>query len=251
MTRTSSISGTLVKRQRSPVSVAAASSLSAAFLLPLIGTRTAQRSAAVDPEGLALDRRFLVFPVERARVSHRCSRACADLPSRCDARRPGCAAVHAAERPGREPGQPTPRSLLPAPLGLRRACLAVSRSISEAMSAVSAMTTTFPAGPGGSRRRWRSTPPRHPRRMRSSPTPSVVSSGAWCGRTPSSPSIPGQTTESTSLGKRPRSGVTISRWSGIVTLVELRWRSRGRHRGCRPGRRPAPAGRRPCPRGSP
>ncbi len=38
MTRTSSISGTLVSRQRSPVSVAAASSLSAAFLAPLIGT---------------------------------------------------------------------------------------------------------------------------------------------------------------------------------------------------------------------
>ena len=38
MTRTSSISGTLVNRQRSPVSVAAASSLSAAFLAPLIGT---------------------------------------------------------------------------------------------------------------------------------------------------------------------------------------------------------------------
>src|SRR4029450_5961721 len=39
MTRTSSISGTFVKRQRSPVSVAAASILSAAFLLPLIRTR--------------------------------------------------------------------------------------------------------------------------------------------------------------------------------------------------------------------
>src|SRR6478736_3889024 len=38
MTRTSSISGTFVNLQRSPVSVAAASSLSAAFLAPLIGT---------------------------------------------------------------------------------------------------------------------------------------------------------------------------------------------------------------------
>src|SRR6476659_727784 len=38
MTRTSSISVTFVYRQRSPVSVAAASSLSAAFLAPLIGT---------------------------------------------------------------------------------------------------------------------------------------------------------------------------------------------------------------------
>ncbi len=38
MTRTSSISGTLVNRQRSPVRVAAASSLSAAFFEPLIGT---------------------------------------------------------------------------------------------------------------------------------------------------------------------------------------------------------------------
>ena len=38
MTRTSSISGTFVNRQRSPVSVAAAISLRAAFLAPLIGT---------------------------------------------------------------------------------------------------------------------------------------------------------------------------------------------------------------------
>ena len=38
MTRTSSISGTLVKRQRSPVSVAAANSFSAAFFEPLIET---------------------------------------------------------------------------------------------------------------------------------------------------------------------------------------------------------------------
>src|SRR3954469_23206620 len=38
MTRTSSISGTFVNRQRSPVSVAAARSLSAAFFEPLIRT---------------------------------------------------------------------------------------------------------------------------------------------------------------------------------------------------------------------
>ena len=38
MTRTSSISGTFVNRQRSPVSVAAASIFSAAFFEPLIGT---------------------------------------------------------------------------------------------------------------------------------------------------------------------------------------------------------------------
>ena len=38
MTRTSSISGTLEKRQRSPVRTAAASSLRAAFLAPLTWT---------------------------------------------------------------------------------------------------------------------------------------------------------------------------------------------------------------------
>src|SRR3954470_12934976 len=38
MTRTSSISGTFVNRQRSPVSVAAANIFSAAFFEPLIGT---------------------------------------------------------------------------------------------------------------------------------------------------------------------------------------------------------------------
>ncbi len=38
MTRTSSMSGTFVNRQRSPVSVAAASIFRAAFFEPLIGT---------------------------------------------------------------------------------------------------------------------------------------------------------------------------------------------------------------------
>ena len=56
MTRTSSISGTLVNRQRSPVSVAAASSLSAAFLAPLIRHRAAERPAALDAEGLPRSR---------------------------------------------------------------------------------------------------------------------------------------------------------------------------------------------------
>ena len=53
MTRTSSISGTFVNRQRSPVSVAAASIFSAAFFAPLIGTVAGQRPAALDPEDLA------------------------------------------------------------------------------------------------------------------------------------------------------------------------------------------------------
>jgi hypothetical protein len=37
-----------------------------------------------------------------------------------------------------------------------------------------------------------------PLRMRSSPTPSIDTSGAWWGSTPSSPSEPGSWTESTS-----------------------------------------------------
>jgi hypothetical protein len=52
MTRTSSISGTFVKRQRSPVRVAAASSFRAAFFEPLIGT-SPSADAALDPEDLA------------------------------------------------------------------------------------------------------------------------------------------------------------------------------------------------------
>ena len=65
MTRTSSISGTFVKRQRSPVRVAAASSLRAAFFAPLIGDGPRQRPAALDPEDLAGDRFGPVLPVER------------------------------------------------------------------------------------------------------------------------------------------------------------------------------------------
>ena len=57
ITRTSSISGTFVNRQRSPVRVAAASSLRAAFFEPLIGTEPIERPAALDPEHLAGDRR--------------------------------------------------------------------------------------------------------------------------------------------------------------------------------------------------
>ena len=52
MTRTSSISGTFVNRQRSPVRVAAASIFSAAFFAPLIGDRPGQRPAALDAEHL-------------------------------------------------------------------------------------------------------------------------------------------------------------------------------------------------------
>ena len=79
----------------------------------------------------------------------------------------------------------------------RRASWARSRSISLAMSAVSAMTTTR------SGRTWRKPPTiandssAPPLRMRSSPTPSIDTSGAWCGSTPSSPSTPGSWTEST------------------------------------------------------
>ena len=70
MTRTSSISGTFVNRQRSPVRVAAASILSAAFFAPLIGTVAAQRHAALDPEDLAGHRLGRELPVERSCVSH-------------------------------------------------------------------------------------------------------------------------------------------------------------------------------------
>ena len=72
MTRTSSISGTFVNRQRSPVRVAAASSFSAAFFAPLIGDRAA-RAAGRPRRGRRsrVDRLGAVLPVERSGVSHR------------------------------------------------------------------------------------------------------------------------------------------------------------------------------------
>ena len=190
MTRTSSISGTFVNRQRSPVRVAAASSLRAAFLAPLIATVPGQRPAALDPEDLACDglRAYSQWN-GRASAIARPIRGAAD-PRGGGARRRGCAAAPAGARPGRPPGRRPRRSPSRAPARPRDAPpAAVSRSISEAMSAVSAMTTTL------SGRTWRKPPAMAkdssapPLRIRSSPTPSVDTSGAWCGRTPSSPSI--------------------------------------------------------------
>src|SRR5436190_2820849 len=110
---------------------------------------------------------------------------------------------------------------LPAPSSARsasrRASCARSTSISLAMSAVSAITTTR------SGRTWRKPPTiandssDAPFRIRSSPTPSIETSGAWCGSTPSSPSTPGSWTESTVSEYARRSGVTISSWSGMAT----------------------------------
>src|SRR3974377_1402548 len=63
-----------------------------------------------------------------------------------------------------------------------------------------------------------SSPP--PRFTRSAPSFSVVNSGAWCGRMPSSPSPPGATTMSTSPENRRLSCVTISKWSvAILSLL--------------------------------
>ena len=71
MTRTSSISGTLVNRQRSPVRVAAASSLSAAFLAPLMATVPRQRPTPPSTRKTSAATRLRgVFPVERLGVSH-------------------------------------------------------------------------------------------------------------------------------------------------------------------------------------
>src|SRR4051794_3897666 len=54
-----------------------------------------------------------------------------------------------------------------------------------------------------------------PLRISSSPTPSRLTSGVWCGRMPSSPSMPGTSTMSTSSSYASRSGVTTSRWRVI------------------------------------
>ena len=70
MTRTSSISGTFVKRQRSPVSVAAAMSFRAAFFAPLIGTVPCSGWPPSTRKSSRVDGFRVVLPVERPRVSH-------------------------------------------------------------------------------------------------------------------------------------------------------------------------------------
>ena len=59
-----------MSRQRSPVRVAAASSLSAAFLAPLIADGPVQRRAALDAEDLPRHRLGMELPVERSGVGH-------------------------------------------------------------------------------------------------------------------------------------------------------------------------------------
>ena len=56
---------------------------------------------------------------------------------------------------------------------------------------------------------------------RRTPWPRSEISGAWWGRMPSSPSLPGTMTSSTSPSKARRSGVTISRWSGIYLSLSV------------------------------
>ena len=169
MTWTSAISGTFVKRQRSPVSVAAASSFSAAFLEPLTGTSPRSGRPPSIADRLGLDRRLLVLPVERARVRHaRYVRRRG--PSRCRrsaTRMRRSARSIAARARARSAGSSKPCSI--ARSASRRAASAASRSISDARSASSAMTTTL------SGRTWRNPPAIakdsswSPFRMRSSP----------------------------------------------------------------------------------
>ena len=103
------------------------------------------------------------------------------------------------------------------------------------MSAVSAITTTL------SGRTWTKPPTIAndsswpPLRIRSSPTPSVESSGAWCGRTPSSPSLPGSVTPSTvvaegeplrrddlELERHPLARASFSAFSRTSSIVPAR-----------------------------
>ena len=201
MTRTSSISGTFVNRQRSPVRVAAASSLRAAFFEPLTRTVAAERHASLDAEDLARHRRRRELPVERPGVSHRPVRRVSpraapggalgdpDAQECLPQVRPGAGEIGRLDEPGLQ--RPFRAS--------RRASSARSRSISEARSAVSAMTTTRSGStwtnPPAMAKYSSSSPPF---RMRSSPNPRDERSGAWCGRMPISPSLVGHATNSTS-----------------------------------------------------
>ena len=143
-----------MSRQRSPVRVAAASSLSAAFLAPLIATRA--RAAAGRPRPGRPPGRPAPGCTPSGTAWHQPwsgpSRAAAD-PRGVVARRRGSGGAPAAAGRGRPTGRrPRGSRVSSARSASRRASWAFSRSISLAMSAVSAMTTTL------SGRTWRKPP---------------------------------------------------------------------------------------------
>src|SRR5579871_47388 len=82
-----------------------------------------------------------------------------------------------------------------------------------------------------------------------------VTMGAWPGRMPMSPSLPGKSTWSTSPENKTVSGETNSKCSAAMLVLTLRRRascpSRPPPRWCRPCRRRPPAGDRICPRPGP
>ena len=178
--------------------------------------RAAQGLAAFDAERL---RRWDLggeLPMERFCVGHRLGAAPGALAMpalRHPDPQQGRLAAGRARRRGRRPRRSRTRARAPPRAAPPGRC---SRSISDARSAVSAMTTTL------SGRTWRKPPAiaklssSPPLRIFSSPTPSRLTSGVWCGRIPSSPSAPGTSTISTSSSYASRSGVTISRCSVIV-----------------------------------
>ena len=184
MTRTSSISGTFVNRQRSPVRVAAAISLRAAFLAPLIGTVPRRARPPSTRKTSRWHRRRAVLPVERARV--RPPAALSAVP-----RTLAVAALGDADAGGAPAGGPRGRrrgrrprgAALQRPLRLAAGLVRPSRGRSPtAMSAISAITTTL------SGRTWRKPPTiandssRRPCGSAARRAPSMETSGAWCGQ---------------------------------------------------------------------
>ena len=201
MTRTSSISGTLLNRQRSPVRVAAASSLSAAFLAPLTRTVPSQRRAALDRNASGATAARGRYSQWNGRgVSHALiSPPASDGPSRRRRSRRGSAAAPAAATPARRKVGALGKPDSSARSASRRASWAFSRSISDAMSAVSAITTTL------SGRTWRKPPTMAKRLLLAALADAQLArrrasraAARGAGRTPSSPSMPGTMTISTS-----------------------------------------------------
>ena len=194
MTRTSSISGTFVNRQRSPVRVAAASIFSAAFFAPLIadGARAAaRRPRRGRPPRVTGSGTYSQWNGRASAM--RSIRACRG-PSRWrrSATRMRSSACWSAARAAAR-SAPSSKPALERLLGLAAGLLGLLEvDLARPCRRSRPSRRPCPAGPGGTRRRSRRTPPAPPLRMRSSPTPSVETSGAWCGSTPSSPSLAGQ-----------------------------------------------------------
>ena len=240
-TRTSSMSGHVRQAAALAGQRRCGHQLERGVLRAADGHRAAERPATLDAEELPGHWFRPVLPVERSSVSHADYRRDAADPrgARRSATRIRSSASELGSRAGQVGGFAA--GLPERPFGLAARLLGLLEvDLLGACRRSRPSRPPCPAGPAGSRRRWRTIPRRRPCGCAAHRPRAVVTSGAWCGRMPSSPSLPGRTTASTVV----RIGEPLRRDDLELQTAWVRppaWRrSRGRRRACRPGRTPAP-----------